>query len=186
MARIGLIYQGRNHLTVVEGLAKKILGEENELVPRLGGSWPGVVGVVTGLLEALQVEHIQNPIRKVIVVVDADKEEPTRREERLRSRVGSRTYRFGTVHYHAIARKIETWLLGDPEAVNRAAGHNIPPVNDPESLLGPRQHLIQQLRNSGVDYDPGFVQRATAAINLDRLQANCRRFNRFRQQLEDC
>lgn len=186
MARIGLIYQGRYHLTVIERLAKKVLGDETELVPRLGGSWPGIVGELTGLLQVLHIEHIHNPIGKAIVVVDADKEDPELREARLRSKVGNRSFGFGTVHYHAIKREIETWLLGDPDAVNLAAGRSVPPARDPESLLGTKQYLIQTLRNLGAEYDGDFVQRAAAAIDINRVQATCRRFARFREQLQDC
>ena len=186
MARIGLVFQGRYHHIVIEALASKILGANTELVPLYGDSWPQIVGDLVGLLHTLEQKHDQQKLSCVMVVVDADKVDPAVREERLRNKVGNRTFRFGAIHYHAILREIETWLLGDPAALNQAAGRNLPLTANPEVLLGPKQHLIQKLHNAGIEYDPDFVRRAAAAIDLNRLSASCQRFVRFRQQLEGC
>jgi len=170
----------------IEALVQKILGVDTELVALEGDSWPQIVGDLIGLLRALEEKHDLEPLSKVLVVVDADKVDPVTREDRLSSKVGNRTFRFGTTHYHAILREVETWLLGDPDALNAAAGRNLPRTANPETQLGPKQHLIQKLKNANVQYDPDFVRRAAAAIEINRLRLNCPRFARFHQQLEDC
>lgn len=186
MARIGLIYQGRYHQIVIEALIGKMLGPNTEVVPLNGDSWPQILGDLIGLLHALEKEHDWNPICKALVVVDADKVDPAIREDKLRGKVGNRTFRFGTIHYHAILREIETWLLGDPDALNAAAGRNLPRTANPEGQLGPKKHLIHKLKNAGVEYDPDFVRRAAAGIDVNRLRASCPRFCTFQQQVAGC
>lgn len=186
VARIGLIYQGRYHRIVIEALLEKILGANTEVVSLMGDSWPQILGDLIGLLRALERQHDADPLCKVLVVVDADKVDPASRENALREKVGNRTFRFGTVHYHAILREIETWLLGDPDALNAAADRRLPRTANPEGQLGPKNHLIQKLKNAGVDYAPDFVRKAAVAIDVDRLRANCPRFQTFRQQVTDC
>ena len=186
MARVGLIYQGRYHRIVIEILVQKILGGDTEIVALEGDSWPQIVGDLVGLLCVLEKEHDRKAICKVLVVVDADKVDPVTRVQKLRSKVGNRIFRFGTLHYHAILREIETWLLGDPDALNAAAGRKLPRTANPVEQLGPKQHLIHKLKNANVEYDPDFVRRAAAAIDIGRLRANCPRFVTFEQQLADC
>jgi len=187
LARIGLVYEDEPIRIAVEILIPKILGEAGEFEPLKGGPWPGIVGLTPNLLQVLAVRHIYNPLNCVVVVFDANNAGFAAREERVERRVGERRYSFGEPIYHAIVRQIETWLLGDPEAINAAAGRNIPPVGDPESLLDPKRHLIQVLKNQGgAPYDRNFVRAAASIADISRIATSCPGFRRFMERIRGC
>lgn len=183
---IGLVYEDEHARIVFEAIAKKVLADYTEFIARLGGSWPGMRGDVPNYLAVLNVEHLATPMEKVFVVVDANGEDPESREETLRQKVQNRVYHFGTPHFYAIKRQSETLLLGDPDAINAAAGVRIPPVRDPEGMQDAKRHLIQQLKNAGREFGRQFVRSAAANLNLARLETACPQFRRLRDLLEDC
>ena len=122
-----------------------------------------------------------------MVVVDANGEGSARREQRLSDKIGNRRFRFGSPKCHAIEHQSEAWLLADPNAINAAAGTRIPVVNDPESLLDPKRHLIQVLHNhNGSPYNRQFVRAAAEAANLERIAEKCPGFRDFARKLEEC
>ena len=187
MPRLGLVYEDEQIRIALETLAPRILGAPIVWVPRLGGSWPGIVGQLPDLLQVLNVEHLYEPLDCVVVVVDANGSGAGVRATKLQQKVANRQYRFGIPIYHAIVRQIETWLLGDPEAINVAAGKHIPPVAAPEGLADPKRHLIQILKNAGAKpYNRTFVRAAAEAADIDRISERCPGFRDFLQKLRDC
>jgi hypothetical protein len=187
LTRIGLIYEDEAIRIVVEILAQKILGEPVELEVLKGGAWPGIVGDIRNLLQILSIKHIATPLDCVLVVVDANGSGPTHRVQRLTDRVGHRQFRFGVPIYHAIVRHVETWLLGDHEAIDSAAGRALPVVHDPESLQDAKRHLIQVLKNSGArPYDRTFQRTAAQAVDVNRVSQKCPGFLAFVQKVKQC
>lgn len=184
--RIGLLYEDENVRIVFTAIARKILGEDTEFVEILGGSWPGIKGEIRELLQVLSVKHLTSPMDKVFVVVDSNGADPRAREEGLRQKIGNRTYRFASLNFYAIKRQSETLLLADPQAINQAAGANIPPMADPETLPDAKRYLIQQLKNSGREFTREFVRNAAANLSIERLGRACREFARLKALLEDC
>jgi hypothetical protein len=187
LARIGLIYEDEAIRIFVEILAPKILGEQVNMEVLKGGSWPGIVGDIRNLLQILNIKHIATPFDCVLVVVDANGTGATQRVQRLTERVGHRQFGFGAPIYHAIVRQVETWLLGDYEAINAAAGRNIPVVHEPELLLDAKRHLIQVSKsNGGRPYDRAFQRAAAEAANVERISERCPGFRNFVQKLRQC
>lgn len=187
MARIGLVYEDVAIRIVFEALAPKVLGQAVEVEGRMGRSWPGVLGQLPNLLQILSVAHISAPLDCVMVVVDANGEGSARREQRLINKIGNRQFRFGSPKCHAIERQSETWLLADSQAINAAAGTRIPAVNDPESLLDPKRHLIQVLHNhNGSPYNRRFVRAAAEVADLNTIAGKCPGFQDFARKLREC
>jgi hypothetical protein len=187
LARIGLIYEDEAIRIFIEIMAPKILGEDVELEVLKGGSWPGVVGDIRNLLQILNVKHISSPLDCVLVIVDANGTGPTHRAQRLIEKVGNRQFRFGVPIYHAIVRHVETWLFGDSDAINTAAGTVIPIVDNPESLLDAKRHLIQILKNNrGRPYDRAFQRAVARNADADRISGKCPGFRTFVQKLKGC
>jgi hypothetical protein len=187
LPRIGLVYEDEQIRIALEIFLPKILGKPIETELILGGSWPGIVGKLPDLLEVLSVKHIYTPLDCVAVIVDANGSPAGVRAQRLRDKTGNRRYKFGIPIYHAIVRQIETWLLGDPEAINDAAGRHIPIVAAPEMLVDPKRHLIQVLKNHGAKaYDRKFVREVAEIADINRIAERCPGFRDFVQKLRDC
>jgi hypothetical protein len=187
LARIALVYEDEAIRIFVEIIAPKILGEDVELEVLKGGSWPGIVGDIRNLLQILNIRHISSPFDCILVIVDANGTGPTHRAQRLIEKVGNRQFRFGVPIYHAIVRQVETWLLGDSGAINTAAGTAIPIVDNPESLLDAKRHLIQVLKNNrGRPYDRAFQRVVVQNANVDRVSEKCPGFRAFVEKLKGC
>jgi Domain of unknown function (DUF4276) len=168
-------------------MAPKILGEPVEVDSLKGGSWPGIVGDIRDLLQILCVKHITTPFDCVLVVVDANGTGPVLRVQHLTQKVGNRQYRFGQPIYHAIVRHVETWLLGDSNAINAAAGKSVPVVRDPESLADAKRHLIQVLKNNRCKpYDRAFQRVAAERADVGAISQSCPGFRTFVQKLQQC
>jgi hypothetical protein len=185
LPRIGLVYEDEPIRIVVERVIAKILRGPTEFRSLQGGSWPGIVGETPALLQILSNEHISRPFAKVLVVVDSDRADPLVREARLRQKVGNRRYRFGAPIYHAISHQVETWLLGDPQAINHAGGRVIPATTDPESLQDAKRYLVQLLRNHrAAPLDREFIRKAAEVLDVNTLSENCPRFGLLRRELQ--
>ena len=187
LARIGLVYEDEAIRIFLEIMSPQILGVPVELEPLRGGAWPGIVGDVSDLLQALSVEHITNPLDCVLVVVDANGTGPNYRVQRLKNKVGNRRFRFGVPIYHSIVRQVETWLLGDPQAINTAAGRVIPVVHQPELMLDPKRHLIKVLENNHArPYGRAFQRAFAQSADVGAIAAKCPGFQTFVEKLRQC
>lgn len=185
MPRVGLVYEDEPQRMVVERIAQRILGANTHFVVRNGDGWPGIVGKLPGLLASLEPDHRAEALNKVLVIVDANGQDPLFREERLTRKVGNRGYVFGVPHCFAITRMCETWFVADPGAVLRAIGARIPAVHDPEGLLDPKRYLIEHLNNQGQSYRRDVARGIAEALNLDTVARHCPRFNVLRELLTD-
>jgi hypothetical protein len=71
-----------------------------------------------------------------------------------------------------VRRAIESWLLADPEAINKAYGFkNKIIVNDPEEVLNPAEELNRILQRHGKKYIKGMSTASKIAKELDITNA---------------
>ena len=189
MPRLGLVYEDESIRVAFEILTRKILDPNTEVVARSGGSWPGMVGDARRLLQVLSVEHISSPLDCVVVMFETNGTAPGSRIALLTGHVGNRTYRFGTPIYHGIVRQIETWLLGDHNALEQAAKGHLTRQATPETLADPKRYLIQVLANLNggrVPYDRNFLRSVFESADLNQIAQTCPGFASFRQKLQNC
>lgn len=186
--RIGLVYEDESINIAFQVIARRVLQAPVEFEPLEGGSWPGIVGLTPNLLQVLSITHGWNPLDCVFVVFDSNSAAIGSRSLKVRNKVGNRVFSFGAPVYHSIIRQVETWLLGDHQALCAVAQTQaLPIVQDPEALVDPKRHIIQQLKNhSHVPYSRTFVRSVLDVADFDVVAQRCPDFSLFRDELLRC
>jgi len=124
-----------------------------------------------------------------IVIVDADMHDPSQLEAEMRARVENRQYPFA-LHFHAVRRAMEAWLLADSKAISavteRRSGRSVTKSHHaPEELVDPKATFRALLTDSKVDYTSVVGAEIARQIDLEVLAARCPRSGLF-ANLVDC
>jgi hypothetical protein len=139
-------------------------------------------GLVTGKFPGIVAElHRSYRIERVLVVSDADGEDPAQLVRTIKGRLVE-SYRFAVVPI-IIVQKLEAWLIADPNALKNVLGvtRNF---SSPERISDPKAEL-QKLFSRKTAYTPETARRIAEEIDLDVLRKRCPRFSVFRATVLD-
>lgn len=192
MESYGIIVEGHFDVGVYEESIRKICPEAHDIKTREAGGCPQLMKKVPGLLRSL--EHVTRqggPVDKALVIRDADTKDATEIEAKMRESASRGRFSFpGGVGFHAVKQKLETWLLADPEAINRVAasrgGKPIPRIPDAlEDIQDPKEKLMTVLGRSGLNYTAQVCREIAKETDPAKLRIRCPSFAAFEQKVLD-
>jgi hypothetical protein len=151
----GLIVEGTYDEAVFSELVRKIVSPKVELVVRPCGGVPQLMKRSPGFLR--EFEHViqGRPVDKALVIRDCNGGDPDSLERTLAHKIRNQHYAFPRgVHFHAVKREIETWLLAGIHAINSLAqerGGRVVPAEqrELEAIAGPKTTLTRLLLRAG-------------------------------------
>lgn len=188
--RVGIIVEGRKDIPVFEELVPKIEPAVVRVVVRPARGKPRFLSTFPPLIWTFQYIEPGGPADKVLVIRDANGENPAAIEAAMREYIKGRRFpwfRRG-IEFHATQRETETWLLADVEAINRLAeGHGGRPVaaipGPLESIPNAKERFVDLLGQAGLPYVSEIVREITRAIDLRVLRAQCPSFRSFEEKV---
>ncbi|MGD0310313.1 MAG: DUF4276 family protein [Acidobacteriota bacterium] len=192
MESYGVIVEGPYEEGVYEEFIRKICPEARNIRFRTAGGCSQVMKRFPTLLQSL--EHVTDqggPVEKALVTRDADCKDPAIIEAKMQESVSRRVFSFSKgVGYHAVRQETETWLLADPEAINRVAasrgGKVVPRVPDQlENLQDPKGTFKEVLSRSGLNYTAQVCREIAKETDLTKLRIRCPSFATFEQKVID-
>ncbi len=158
MKSYGIIVEGPYDAGVYAEFIRKICAEAQVVKVRETGGSPQLMRKFPALLHTFEHEMPAGSVDKAMVIRDADCGDAAAIEQKMRDSISRRSYSFpGGVGFHAVKQETETWLLADPDAINRVAasrgGRPVPRVPDPlEALQDPKGKFRSVLSRSGLNY----------------------------------
>jgi hypothetical protein len=192
MESYGVIVEGQFDVGVYEEFIRKICPEARDIRPRIAGGCAQLMKKFPSLLRSL--EHVTQqggPVEKALVIRDADCRDTAAVEAKMQKSASQGSFSFpGSVGFHAVKQEMETWLLADPEAINRVAasrgGKATPRIPDPlEDLQDPKEKLMDALSRSGLNYTPAVCREIAKETDLTKLRIRCPSFATFEQKVID-
>jgi len=169
MPTIGLIVEGECDKAALPVLLQKCRAGVRVEPRKCRGS---VTGRLSGILAELERSC---RAEKVLIVSDADGQEPRTVLSLVQSRV-KRRYPFSVVPL-VIVEKLEAWLIADPGALERVLRVKTS-FRSPETIPDPKAELCRLLRPR--IYTPAIAHRIAEEIDLRVLAQRCTRFKAFR------
>lgn len=188
----GLVVEGAYDEPVYVELIRRIISPSVEVVMRTAGGVPQLRKLFPTLLKDLEHARGGGPVDKVLVIRDADNKDPVVLEQSLTQQIQGIEFSFPRgVHFHAVRRSVETWLLADTDAINHTTltrnGGPVAGVNDPlEDLIDPKKVLGRMLRDAGVPYTAQVGREIAERIDLSILRNRCPSFPSFEQKVIHC
>jgi len=192
MESYGVIVEGQFDVGVYEEFIRQICPEAHDIKARDAGGCAQLMKKFPSLLRSL--EHVTQqggPVEKALVIRDADCRDAAAIEAKMQESVSRHRFLFpGGVGLHAVKQEMETWLLADPEAINRVAasrgGKAIPRVPDPlEDLQDPKEKFMAVLSRSGLNYTAQVCREIAKEADLAKLRIRCPSFATFEQKVID-
>ena len=160
--------------------------------PISAGNKQKLKGTFVGFLRHLHSKrHLQ--LDKVLVIRDSDCRNPQPIEnDLLQILQGTKFQPYFQVRFHATKCELETLLLGDVAAINRAAElqgqpGNAQPINVRlEELADPKPLFRRALSQASLRATPQVYGEIARQMNLQTVAQACPDFRRFIQKVEDC
>lgn len=127
-------------------------------------------------------------MHKVLAVCDADRESPrdllTLLTTKAQIRLGVLPF---PLAFHVIKRELETWWVGESQAISSVTGVTIPfpGGNVEEDLLDPKEYIVQRLSPARTTYTRGDAEAIARQINLRILATRCPGFAAFTARVEN-
>lgn len=192
MESYGIIVEGSSDSGVYEELIRKICPEACDIRVREAGGCAQIMKKFPSLLGSFEhVTHQGGPVKKALVIRDADGRDAAAIEAKMRESASRRGFPFpGGVGFHAVKQEMETWLLADPEAINSVAtsrgGKATPRIPDPlEDLQDPKEKFMAVLSRSGLNYTAAVCREIAKEMELTKLRMRCPSFAAFEQKVMD-
>lgn len=188
----GLVVEGVYDEPVYTELIRRIISPTVEVVTRSAGGVPQLRKLFPVLLNDLEHARGGGPVDKVLVIRDADDKDPMILEQSLTQRIHGVPLSFPRgVHFHAVRRTVETWLLADTSAINQTvltrSGGTVPGINNAlEELVDPKRVLGRMLRDAGVPYTAEVGREIAERLDLSILRTRCPSFPSFEQKVINC
>jgi hypothetical protein len=192
MKSYGLIVEGQFDAGVYEELIRKICPEVNDIRVRIAGDRAQIMKKFASLLRTM--EHITaqgGPVDKALVIRDADCLDAAKIEAEMHKSASRQGFAFPEgIGFHAVKQEMETWLLADPNAINRVAalrsGRPVPRVPDPlECIQDAKEKLMATLSRSGLNYTSAVCNEIARETDLAILRIRCPSFQVFEQKVTD-
>jgi hypothetical protein len=186
----GIIVEGEYDSAAYTVLIHRLASRSVRVFP-----WPcygksNLIRKFPGYLEAFRHQINCDPVDTVIVITDADGQDPLELEAVLRSRVEGREYPFRLgVQFHAVQNALEAWLLADARAVSdvvsRRTGEIVNKTHDtPEALLDPKPVFRKLLEERRVAYTPAVASEIAELVDFEVLSFKCSRFRIFSKLID--
>ena len=191
MESYGIIVEGQYDAGVYEELIRKICADAQVVKVRETGGKSQLMRKFPALLHTFEHEMPTGSVDKAMVIRDADCGDAAAIENKMRDSISGRRYSFpGGVGFHAVKQETETWLLADPNAINKVAasrgGKPVSPVPDSlEDLQDPKEKIRSVLSRSGLNYTPQVCREIAKETDLARLRIRCPSFIAFEQKVID-
>ncbi len=173
MPSIGLIVEGAYDEAAIPVFVKRCRNSVKVITRKCRGS---VTGRLAGILAELD---RTSRIERVLVIADADGQEPTRLISAIKGRIAD-NYRF-VVSPLIIVEMLEAWLIADPAALKTVLGAGRSFAR-PERIRDPKAELSRLFRRAAA-YTPEIARRIAEEIDLALLEQRCPRFLAFREAL---
>jgi hypothetical protein len=192
MESYGIIVEGPTDTGVYEELIRKICPEAHDIKVREAGGCVQLMKKFPSLLRSL--EHViqqGSPVDKALIIRDADCRDTAAIEAKMQESALRCRFSFpGGVGFHAVKQEMETWLLADPEAINKVAasrgGKATPRVPDPlEDLQDPKEKFMAVLSCSDLNYTAQVCREIARETELTKLRIRCPSFATFEQKVID-
>ncbi len=187
--RLGVIVEGRKDTPVFEELIPRVEPAVTKVVVRPAKGKSRFMSAFPSLLWTFKYVEPGGPADKVIVVRDANSEDPAEVETQMRRQIEGQRYPFPSgIEFHATRRETETWLLADIAAINRVAqahgGCRVTGVAGPlEGVPDAKEQFIELLSRAGLPYVPEIVREITRQIDLNVLRIQCPSFRLFESKV---
>ena len=125
------------------------------------------------------------PVDRALVIRDSNGRNPASVEHDMSAKLANHTYLFPHgVQVHAVQQETETWLLADPAAISRVAGHAAHvPAGPLENRQHPKELFMDVLNDVGLQYTPQVCRRIAGEIDLAALRSACPAFAVFEQKV---
>jgi len=192
MQSYGIVVEGEDDGGVFEEIIGKICPEAHDTRVRIAGGRVQVMKKFVGLLRGL--EHVTSqggPVQKALVIRDADCKDPAVIEAQMKTSAVGHPFSFPAgVSFHVVKQEMETWLLADPDAINRVAAsrckRSVPRVPDPlEGIQDAKGKLMAVLSQAGLNYTAAVCREIAKEIDLTKLRTRCPSFQAFEQKVLD-
>jgi hypothetical protein len=170
MPTIGVILEGRDDEAAIPVLLRRCRPGVKVVTRKCRGT---VKGKVAGLVAEL----CSRPIERILVVCDADGQEPKDVLEGIR-KTGIEKNRLPVIPL-VVVQMLEAWLLADPDALAQVIGVRKDFAN-PERERNPKTALERLLRPT-TRYTPAIAGRIAHLVDLRVLSKRCPRFEIFRK-----
>lgn len=187
--RVGLIVEGDKDVPVFEELIRKVEPSVTNVIVRpIREGKHRFLARFPAFLWDLAHVHAGGPVDKVIVVRDADNDDPADIEAEMRRRLEGRrhpNFRKG-IEFHATRRETETWLLADVDAISTvAAGRQVAAIPGPlENIANAKERFMGLLTAAGLPYVPEIVREITRQVDLAALRLHCPGFRLFEEKVK--
>lgn len=144
---IGFIVEGRSDEKVVEEICKKL--RVFPKIKKMGKT------ISPRKAKAFAEFLLDMSCEKVIILKDSHCSNPTKIEENLRNRLKEESLRDkinGNVKICIVVHAIESWLLGDEEAIGDYLSAKIKEIHNPENACNPEEVLDGLFKKNGREY----------------------------------
>lgn len=188
----GLIVEGVYDESVFPEFVRKIVSPQVTVKVRVCWRVAQLVKHFPAYLQDF--EHVMQgkSVDKALVVRDCRGPDSVSLEREMAQKVRDRQFAFPRgVHFCAVRREMDTWLLADVSAINSVAqergGRNMPPVQGQlEDTGDPKKKLRGVLSQAGLPYTPKVCAETARCANLEELRYRCPSFRSFERKVLDC
>jgi hypothetical protein len=141
------------------------------------------------LLRIFEYAHNGGPVDGALVIRDSDNKSVVDVLNRMKEKLGNRTFRFARgVEFCVIRRKLDSWLLADENAINTVSqsrrGRTTARVNETiEEITHPKERLQRLLSEAKLNYTSAVLGEIAAAMNLKQLEYRVPSFVAFKQSV---
>jgi hypothetical protein len=188
--KIALLVEGPSDEKTLKNIVPKILGESTSIVTRVLRGRCNLLNerkIRAVILNDILSTHPD--VSKIIICVDFEctpekeaKEEAERTEKYVRSGIHHPLYYIPVIH------ALEGWLLADPEKIKMYLGTHSSVKIPPSATLDckPKEVMKDIFRQNGREFvPPRDNPRIAEKIDIDKMAANNRSFQCFKNRLEE-
>jgi len=185
----GIVVEGESDEQVFQHLIRKVNSPEASIYCRVCGGVERLMKEFPGLLQTFEYAHNGGPVDGALVIRDCDNKSVADVLDRMKEKLGNRTYRFPHgVEFCAIKRKLDSWLLADEHAINAVCQSRrvraIPRVNETiEEITHPKERLQKLLSEAKLNYTSAVLGEIAAEVNIEQLEYRVPSFIPFKQSI---
>lgn len=181
--------EGEGDEQVFQHLIRKVNSPEAAIYCRACGGVERLMKEFPALLQTFEYAHNGGPVDGALVIRDSDNKSVMDVLNRMKEKLGNRTFRFARgVEFCVIRRKLDSWLLADENAINTVSqnrrGKTTARVNETiEEITHPKERLQKILSEAKLNYTSAVLGEIAAAMNLEQLEYRVPSFVAFKQSV---
>jgi hypothetical protein len=182
----GIVVEGEGDEQVFQHLIRKVNSPDAAIYCRVCGGVERLMKEFPDLLKTFEYAHNGEPVDGALVIRDCDNKPIEDVLNRMKEKLGRRTYRFPHgVELCAIKRKLDSWLLADEHAINAVCRRReISRVNETiEEITHPKERLQKLLGEAKVNYTSAVLGQIAAEMSLEQLEYRVPSFAPFKRSV---